>query len=170
MLQLSTKRWNSTFNALGARLTIVVVQVRAVKIYLAASCGGALEKRKDGMKFSLPPKLMVFWVSTSPLSPPPPTLNANVFFCRSFLISPCVWLCLSYFMDNSIITRVFWPLLDELVVSFQGLPDQLYEQIPPLNFPYHPSNYYYTFFLLSFLSSRSTFLIMWFLSQLYMKI
>jgi hypothetical protein len=60
MLQLSSKRSNSTFNAQGSRLIIVVVQVRAVKIYVG-SCGGAQqEKRKDRMKLSLPPKLMAF--------------------------------------------------------------------------------------------------------------
>jgi hypothetical protein len=35
MLQLSTKCWNSAINAQGSRAIIVVVHVRAVKIYIA---------------------------------------------------------------------------------------------------------------------------------------
>ncbi len=61
------KCWNSAFNAQGSRVIIVVVQVRAVKmyvavmevrtvkIYVAINNGGAQEKRKEGMRFSLPP-------------------------------------------------------------------------------------------------------------------
>jgi hypothetical protein len=41
------KCWNSAFNAQGSRLTIVVVQVWALKIYVAA------EEGKEGMKLSL---------------------------------------------------------------------------------------------------------------------
>jgi hypothetical protein len=41
------KCWNSAFNAQGSRVITVVVQVRAVKIYVAAN-GGAQEKgRRD---------------------------------------------------------------------------------------------------------------------------
>jgi hypothetical protein len=36
MLQLSTKYSNSAFNAQGSTITIVIVQVGAVKIYVAA--------------------------------------------------------------------------------------------------------------------------------------
>ncbi len=79
------KCWNSAFNAQSSRLIIVVVQLGAVKIYVAASSGGAQGERKDRMKLSLPPKLMsaqekgktgwnsvlppnlmVFWVSSPP--------------------------------------------------------------------------------------------------------
>jgi hypothetical protein len=49
-------------NAQGSRATIVVVQVGAVKIYVAAV--EALRKKERGsqnrMRLSLPPKLMVF--------------------------------------------------------------------------------------------------------------
>jgi len=51
---------NSTFNAQGSRVIIVVVQVRAVKIYVAAAVEALRKKRKDRMKLSLPPKLMIF--------------------------------------------------------------------------------------------------------------
>jgi hypothetical protein len=59
LMNLSMKCSYSTFNAQGSRLIIVVVQLGAVKIYVAAV--EALRKnRKDKMKLSLPPKLMVF--------------------------------------------------------------------------------------------------------------
>jgi len=64
---LSMKCWNSAFNAQGSRVTIVVVvQVGAVKIICSSSSGGAHEKGKEGMKLSLPPKLVektIVWVS-----------------------------------------------------------------------------------------------------------
>jgi hypothetical protein len=50
---------NSTFNTQGSRVIIVVVQARAVKIYVTA-VEALRKKRKDRMKLSLPPKLMVF--------------------------------------------------------------------------------------------------------------
>jgi hypothetical protein len=50
---------NSTFNAQGSKLIIVVVHLGAVKIYVAA-VEALRKKRKDMMKLSLPPKLMVF--------------------------------------------------------------------------------------------------------------
>jgi hypothetical protein len=59
LLNLGMKCWNSAFNAQGSRVIIVVVQVGAVKIYVAAvqTCTG---KRKH----SLPPKLVekLVWV------------------------------------------------------------------------------------------------------------
>jgi hypothetical protein len=45
---------NSEFNAQGSKLIIVVVHVGAVKIYVAA----VEALRKEGMKLSLPPKLV----------------------------------------------------------------------------------------------------------------
>jgi hypothetical protein len=48
----------SAFNAQGSRLIIVVVQLGAVKTFVAAV--EALRKmERQGMKLSLPPKLMV---------------------------------------------------------------------------------------------------------------
>jgi hypothetical protein len=44
---LSMKCWNSAFNAQGSRVIIVVVQVGAVKKYVAAVKAG---KRKEEMK------------------------------------------------------------------------------------------------------------------------
>jgi hypothetical protein len=46
LLNLSLKRWNSAFNAQGSRLIIVIVQVRAVKIYVLAV--EALRKKERG--------------------------------------------------------------------------------------------------------------------------
>ncbi len=54
LLNLSMKCWNSAFNAQGSRVIIVVVQVGAVKKYVAA----VEALRKKGMKLSLPPKLV----------------------------------------------------------------------------------------------------------------
>ncbi len=56
LLDLSMKCWNSTFNAQGSRVIIVVVQVGAVKIYVG--------KMKEGMKLNSPPKLVekLVWV------------------------------------------------------------------------------------------------------------
>jgi hypothetical protein len=47
MLQLSTKCWNSAFNAGGSRLIIVVVQSGAVKIYVAAVEALRKKERQD---------------------------------------------------------------------------------------------------------------------------
>jgi hypothetical protein len=54
----------SAFNAQGSRLIIVVVQVGAVKIYVAAVEAGRSGKIKDRMKLCLPPKLVekLVWV------------------------------------------------------------------------------------------------------------
>jgi len=83
-MRLSTKCWISAFNAQGSRGIIVAVQVETVKIYVAAALGALRKKERQG-ETQEPSILMVFWVS------PPPPLNANVPFCRFFLISPCVW-------------------------------------------------------------------------------
>jgi hypothetical protein len=40
LLNIGMKCWNSAFNAPGSRVIIVIVQVGAVKIYVAASSGG----------------------------------------------------------------------------------------------------------------------------------
>ncbi len=54
----------SAFNAQGSRLIIVVVQLGAVKIQSSSSGGAQEGNRKDRMKLSLPPKLMVFSTRT----------------------------------------------------------------------------------------------------------
>ncbi len=60
LLNPSMKCWNSAFNAHGSRVIIVVLQVGAVKIYVAA----VEALTKEGMKLSLPPKLVekLVWV------------------------------------------------------------------------------------------------------------
>jgi predicted oxidoreductase (fatty acid repression mutant protein) len=70
-----TRDFNSAFNTQGSRLTIVVVQSGAVKIYVAVAAAAVealrQKERQDEtqfttkidcfrMKLSLPPKLMVF--------------------------------------------------------------------------------------------------------------
>jgi hypothetical protein len=52
----------------GSRVVIVAVHVRAGKLYTpSSSSGGAQEKRKEGMKLSLAPKLVekLVWVTSS---------------------------------------------------------------------------------------------------------
>jgi len=70
LLNLGMKCWNPTFNAQGLSAIIVAVHVGAVKIYVAAvkaltkkERGG---RRQDKTQFSLPQKLMVFWISHLP--------------------------------------------------------------------------------------------------------
>jgi hypothetical protein len=47
MLQLSMKCWYSAFNAQDSRLIIVVVQLRVVKIYVAAVEALRKKERQD---------------------------------------------------------------------------------------------------------------------------
>ncbi len=49
ILNLSMKCWNSAFHAQGLRVIIVVVQVGAVKIYVAAALEGLGEKGKTSV-------------------------------------------------------------------------------------------------------------------------
>jgi hypothetical protein len=85
MLQLSTKC--SAFNAQGSRLIIVVVvvQVRAVKIYVAAAVKALGKKGKTGWNSVY---YQNWWFSEFHTPPP---LNANVLFFRFFLNFTCVW-------------------------------------------------------------------------------
>ncbi len=46
------KSWNSTFNAQGSRLIIVVVQLGAVKIYVAAVEALRKKEREDETQFT----------------------------------------------------------------------------------------------------------------------
>jgi hypothetical protein len=50
------------FNAQGSRPIIVVVQIGAVKIYVAAVEALKKKERQDETHSVYPPKLMVFWV------------------------------------------------------------------------------------------------------------
>jgi len=52
LLNLSIKCWNSAFNAQGSRLIIVVVQVGAVKIYVAAVEALRKKERQDETQFT----------------------------------------------------------------------------------------------------------------------
>jgi hypothetical protein len=51
------------------------------------SSGGAQEKGKTGWNWVFQQN----WWYSEFQPPPPPGLNANVFFCWFFLVSPCVW-------------------------------------------------------------------------------
>jgi hypothetical protein len=92
MVELSTKCWNSAFNAQGSRLTIVVVQVWSVKIHVPAVEALRQKERKDRTKLSLPQKLMVLNTKSDGFLSFTPPLNVNVLVYRFFFwISPCVW-------------------------------------------------------------------------------
>jgi hypothetical protein len=73
MLQLSIKCWNSAFNAQVSRLTIIVVELGAVKIYVAAVETLKIKDRQDESQF--PTKFDGFH----------PPLNANELFFAGFL-------------------------------------------------------------------------------------
>jgi hypothetical protein len=100
MLKLSMKCWNSAFDAQGSRLIIVVVQLGALKIYVAAVEALKRKERQDETQFTT--KVDGFFEFH-------PSLNVNVrFFAGCFKISPCVWpnsgfwCCVfPYFTDNS---------------------------------------------------------------------
>ncbi len=51
LLNLSMKCWNSAFNAQGSRVIIVVVQVGAVKIFVAAVEALRIKERQDEAQF-----------------------------------------------------------------------------------------------------------------------
>ncbi len=52
MLNLSMKCWNSAFNAQGLKLIIVVVQIGAVKIYVAAVEALRKKERQEKTQFT----------------------------------------------------------------------------------------------------------------------
>jgi hypothetical protein len=49
---LNMKCWNSAFSAQGSRVIIVVAQVRALKIYVAAVEALKKKERQDGTQFT----------------------------------------------------------------------------------------------------------------------
>jgi hypothetical protein len=58
----------------GSRIIIIVVQIGAVKIYVAAVEAGAPRKRKERLKLTYYQNWWVFFEFQTPL-------NANVLFC-----------------------------------------------------------------------------------------
>jgi hypothetical protein len=83
LINLSMKCWYSTFNAQGSRLIIVVVQLGAVKIYVAAVEALRKKKRQDETQFTT----KNWWFSE--FHPP---LNAHVLFCSlKKNLTLCVW-------------------------------------------------------------------------------
>ncbi len=105
MLQLSMKCWNLAYNAQGWGLIIVVVQVRGVKIYVAAVEALRKKEREDetqfttkidgSLSFNPPWMLMYFFL--------------NLTLCMTKL--RVLVLCLSYFTDNSIAWNLLWGLI-----------------------------------------------------------
>ncbi len=103
MLQLSTKKcWYSAFNAQDSRLIIVVVQLQAVKIYVAALEALRKKERQDETQFttkidgflSFIPRWMLMYFFAGFFS--------NLALCMTKLRVLLV-LCFSYFTDNPII-------------------------------------------------------------------
>jgi hypothetical protein len=89
----------SAFNAQRSRLIVVVVQLVAVRIYVAAVEALRKNERQDETQFAT--KIDGFFEFHPPL-------NANVLFCRFFFnCTLCMTklrvlgLCFSYFTDNS---------------------------------------------------------------------
>jgi hypothetical protein len=77
LINLSMKCWYSAFNAQGSRLIIVVVQLGAVTIYVAAVEALRKKERQDENSVCH----QNWWFSE--FHPP---LNANVLFCRCFFL------------------------------------------------------------------------------------
>jgi hypothetical protein len=107
------KCWYSAFNAQVLRLIIVVVQLGAVKIYVAAVEALTKKERQGETQFTT--KIDGF------LSFIPPLNANNVLFCMFFFnVTLCVTklrvlvLCFSYFTDNSIKIGVFCSIYVDL--------------------------------------------------------
>jgi len=81
MLQLTMKCWNSAFNAQGSTLIIVIVQLGAVKIYVAVV--EALKQGKTGWNSVY---YQIWWFSEFH-----PLLNANLLFLHVFFESHPVY-------------------------------------------------------------------------------
>jgi hypothetical protein len=89
-------------NAQDTRVIIVVLQVGAVKIYVAAVEALRKKERQDETQFTT--KIDVFLS----LTPPLPTLNADILFCCRFFLNLTLCmtklrvlvLCFPYFTDN----------------------------------------------------------------------
>jgi len=101
MLQFTMKCLYSALNAQGSRLIIIIVQLRAVKIYVVGVEALREKERQDETQFTT--KIDGFLSFTPPF-------NANVLFCWFFLnLTLCMTklrvlvLCFSYFTHNFII-------------------------------------------------------------------
>jgi hypothetical protein len=96
------KCWYSAFNAQGSRLIIVVVQLGAVKIYVAAMEALRKKERQDETQFTTKIDGFLSFI---------PIWTLLYFFCRFFLnLTLCMTklrvlvLCFSYFTDNCIVS------------------------------------------------------------------
>jgi len=76
------KWWNSAFNARGRRLILVLVQLREVKIYVAAVEALRKKKRQDETEFSTNIDGFLIFI---------PRWVLIYFFANFILISHCVW-------------------------------------------------------------------------------
>ncbi len=104
LMNLSMKCWYSAFNAQGSRLIIVVVQLGAVKIYVAAVEALRKKERQDETEFttkndgflSFIPRWMLMYFFAG--------FFFNLTLCMAKL--RVLVLCFSYFTDISIIFKL----------------------------------------------------------------
>ncbi len=111
MLKLSMKCWNSTFNARGPRLIIVVVKLGSAKIYVAAVEAFMQKERQDETEFttkidgflgdSLEGGSLSNAFMICPYSTFLQVFFLNLTMCMTKLRVLLVVLCFSCFTDNS---------------------------------------------------------------------
>jgi len=97
------KCWNSAFNTQSLRRIVIVVQLGAVKVYVAAVEALRKKERQDETQFTTKIDGFLSFI---------PPLHANVLFFRFFFknLTLCMTklrvlvLCFSYFTDNSIMS------------------------------------------------------------------
>jgi hypothetical protein len=103
MPQLSMKCWYSAFNAQDSRLTVVVIQLEAVKIYVAAVEALSKKERQDETQFITKIDGFLSFISH--------WILMDFFACFFFNLTLCMTklrvllLCFSYFMDNSNVSQ-----------------------------------------------------------------
>jgi hypothetical protein len=103
-LGMTQKSWDSTFNAQGSRLIIVVVQVRAVKIYVAAVDTGGAESCQ-----LVTIRCYYWWVTWSHCS--------SILYCKSsvdlrwcytYSKRPTPWVFSNEFFEGCVWMSMFW--------------------------------------------------------------
>jgi hypothetical protein len=111
------KCWNSAFNAGGSRLVIVVVQLEAVKLYVAAVEAPRKKETQDETQFTT--KIDGFWSFIPPWM--------LIYFFAGFFFSLTLWmtklrvvvLCFAYFTDNSNVLKIVYMKTSTIWVLFE---------------------------------------------------
>jgi hypothetical protein len=121
------KCWNSTFNAQGSKVIIIVVQVGVVKIYVATA---EVLRKKKRMKLSLPPKLVenLVWVLVISFCKIfIPNYGFDALLCRNWPFSPpnCVTLWITLIAKKRLKnTQSFLLKINTLKIHCTPLPAQ----------------------------------------------